>query len=159
MTAAGGRTSAGLLLHRPGPGGGQPEVLLGHLGGPYWVRRERAWGIPKGEIDPGEEPHTAAAREFTEELGLAVPDGPWHDLGEVRQSGGKRVLVWALAADLDPEAITPGTFELEWPPRSGRVQSFPEVDRVAWLALDRADALVIAGQRPFLRRLQDLLAG
>ena len=135
-------------------------MLLGHLGGPYWARKhERAWGIPKGELDPGEAPRAAAAREFTEELGLPVPAGEWHDLGEVRQSGGKVVRVWTIKADLDPAAVTPGTFELEWPPRSGRLQTFPEVDRVAWFGLDRARVVVIASQRPFLDRLEALVTG
>ena len=152
------RTSAGILLHRRDGDSGRIEVLLGHLGGPYWARKdEHAWGIPKGELEPGEEPRAAAAREFTEELGLPVPPGEWHDLGELRQSGGKRVQVWAVAGDLDPAAVTPGTFELEWPPRSGRTQTFPELDRVAWLDLDRARVLMIASQVPFLDRLVALL--
>lgn len=153
------RTSAGILLHRA-TATERIEVLLGHLGGPYWARKQdRAWGIPKGEVEPGEDRRAAAAREFTEELGLPVPAGQWHDLGELRQSGGKLVQAWAIEADLDPAAVTPGTFELEWPPRSGRLQTFPELDRVAWLGIDEANRLVISSQRPFLDRLQELITG
>jgi predicted NUDIX family NTP pyrophosphohydrolase len=145
--------SAGLLLHRRGPGGGR-EVLLGHLGGPFWRRRDAgAWTVPKGELEPGEDPLAAARREFTEELGLPVPPGTPHPLGEVRQSGGKVVTVWALEADLDPAGVTPGTFPLEWPPGSGVVAHFPELDRVAWLALDDARTRIVRAQAAFLDRL------
>lgn len=146
--------SAGILLHRAS--GGHREVLLGHLGGPFWSRRhEQAWSIPKGEVEPGEEPIDAARREFAEELGVPVPDGSWLDLGEVRQSK-KDVHAWAVEADLDPAAITPGTFALEWPPRSGTMQEFPELDRVAWFGLDEARAVVVTAQAAFLDRLEQL---
>lgn len=148
------RTSAGILLHRARPDG--YEVLLGHLGGPFWTRRPRSWGIIKGEVGAGEDPEAAAAREFTEELGLVVPDGDWVGLGEIVQSGGKRVLTWAIEADLDPDTISPGTFEMEWPPRSGRRQRFPEVDRVAWFRPEEARTVIIASQQPVLDRLAEL---
>ncbi len=143
--------SAGLLLHRRRDG--RTEVLLGHLGGPFWARKhEQAWSIPKGVVETGEEPLEAARREFTEELGLPVPDGALVDLGRVRQSK-KDVQVWALAADLDPATVVPGTFELEWPPRSGRLQQVPELDRVEWFDLDAARAVVVSAQAEYLDRL------
>ncbi|MDG4862608.1 NUDIX domain-containing protein [Streptomyces sp. T-3] len=152
------RRSAGLLLFRnPGPG---TEVLIGHMGGPFWARRdEAAWSIPKGEYGDDEGPEAAAVREFTEELGLPAPAGPYLPLGEVRQAGGKTVTVWAVEADLDPAAVVPGTFELEWPRGSGRIQEFPELDRVAWLPVEQARDKLVAGQRAFLDRLAELLAG
>lgn len=146
------RRSAGILLFRRTEAG--VEVLLGHLGGPLWARRdEGAWTLPKGEPEDGEGLLAAARREFSEELGLPVPDGEPIPLGEVRQRGGKVVTAWALEADLDPDDITPGTFELEWPPRSGRVRQFPELDRVAWLGLADAARLMIPAQRELLTRL------
>ncbi|GGV56051.1 NUDIX domain-containing protein [Streptomyces spectabilis] len=153
MTA---RRSAGLLLFRT-PG---PEVLIGHMGGPFWARRDAAaWSIPKGEYGDDEEPLAAAVREFEEELGRPAPTGPFLPLGDVRQAGGKTVTVWAVEADLDPATVVPGTFEMEWPPRSGRVQEFPELDRVGWFPLDRAHDRLVAGQRAFLERLTALLTG
>ncbi|MGD7707191.1 NUDIX domain-containing protein [Microlunatus sp. Y2014] len=153
------RTSAGVLLHRPDPGDPDGvQVLLGHMGGPLWARKDAgAWTIPKGELDEGEEPRAAAAREFTEELGLPVPPGEWYDLGVVRQSS-KQVRAWAVAGDLDPAAVVPGTFEMEWPPRSGRRATFPEVDRVAWFELSAAAEVIVKGQRDLLRRLASRLA-
>lgn len=143
--------SAGVLLHRLRDG--QREVLLGHLGGPFWAKRhEHAWSIPKGEVEPGEELIAAARREFTEELGLDVPGGDWVDLGEVRQSR-KDVRIWAVESDLDPATVDPGTFELEWPPHSGTVQSFPELDRVAWFDHAAAVEAIVAAQSAFLDRL------
>ncbi|MET1132852.1 MAG: NUDIX domain-containing protein [Aeromicrobium sp.] len=143
--------SAGILLHRVRDG--RREVLLGHLGGPFWAKRhEHAWSIPKGVVEEGESPQEAARREFVEELGVPVPEGPWVDLGSVRQSR-KDVVVWAVEADLDPEAVVPGTFELEWPPNSGTIRSFPELDRVAWFGLEDAAEAVVAAQAVFLERL------
>ncbi|WP_210505354.1 NUDIX domain-containing protein [Naasia sp. SYSU D00057] len=154
MTAP-ARRSAGILLFRRSPG---LEVLLAHMGGPFWQRKDAgAWTIPKGEPLGGEDGLATAEREFAEELGLPVPDGLRIDLGEIRQSGGKLVHAWAVEGDLDPSAVEPGTFELEWPPRSGRTATFPEVDRVAWLAPDRASELILTGQRAFLARLQERL--
>ena len=144
--------SAGILLHRRRDG--RTEVLLGHLGGPYWARKhERAWSIPKGGVEDGEEPVDAARREFTEELGVAVPAGPLVDLGTVRQSR-KDVRIWAVEADLDPESVVPGTFAMKWPPRSGRTIEVPELDRVAWFDLETAAAVVVAAQAEHLQRLE-----
>ncbi|MCG8970179.1 MULTISPECIES: NUDIX domain-containing protein [Streptomyces] len=148
------RRSAGLLLHRPGDGG--TEVLLGHMGGPFYARRDAgAWTIPKGEYDPAEPAWEAARREFEEELGLPPPDGEAVPLGEVRQSGGKVVTAWAVEADLDPATIAPGTFRMEWPPRSGRIEEFPELDRVAWFTVDRAREVIVKAQAAFLDRLAE----
>jgi predicted NUDIX family NTP pyrophosphohydrolase len=151
-----GKRSAGILLFRR-TGDGGVEVLLGHMGGPFWARRDAgAWSVVKGEYEAGEEPEAAARREFREELGLPVPDGELVPLGETRQSGGKVVTVWALEGELDVDRIVPGTFTMEWPKGSGRVQEFPELDRAAWLPLPDAVAKVVAGQRVFLDRLADL---
>ncbi|MFF5445766.1 NUDIX domain-containing protein [Streptomyces sp. NPDC012888] len=152
--------SAGLLLFRRTDGDGGAEVLLGHMGGPYWERRQAgAWAIPKGEYEPYDEnPRDAARREFTEEIGLPPPDGPYLPLGEVRQVGGKLVTVWAVEADLDPALMVPGTFTMEWPHGSGRYEEFPELDRVAWFSPARARELIVASQVPFLERLSGLLA-
>jgi predicted NUDIX family NTP pyrophosphohydrolase len=149
------RRSAGLLLHRRGPGG-ELQVLLGHMGGPFYTRRDAgAWTVPKGEYDPAEPAWEAARREFQEELGLPPPGGEAVPLGEVRQAGGKVVTVWAVAADLDPAAVVPGTFRMEWPPRSGRTEEFPELDRVAWFTLDRAREVIVKAQSAFLDRLAE----
>ncbi|MFF8669423.1 NUDIX domain-containing protein [Streptomyces sp. NPDC015242] len=148
------KRSAGLLLFRPSGHG--PEVLLGHMGGPFFARRDAgAWTVPKGEYEPDEPAWQAARREFQEELGLPPPDGEAIDLGEVRQTNGKIVTVWAIEADLDPAAIVPGTFRMEWPPRSGRLQEFPELDRVAWFGLDRAREVIVKAQAAFLDRLAE----
>ncbi len=149
-----GSRSAGLLLYRHTPQG--LEVLLGHMGGPFFRKRDAgAWTVPKGEYDPGEPAWEAARREFEEELGLPPPDGEAVPLGEVRQAGGKTVTAWAVEADLDPATVVPGTFELEWPPRSGRIQEFPELDRVAWFPLDRAREVIVSAQTAFLDRLAE----
>jgi predicted NUDIX family NTP pyrophosphohydrolase len=149
-------TSAGLLLYRTGPHG--PQLLLGHMGGPFWARKDDgAWSIPKGEHDADEEPAHAAVREFTEELGSAPPDGPLVPLGSVRQRGGKQVTVFAREADFDAEHIVPGTFELEWPPRSGRKQTFPEIDRAAWFDPDTARRKLVKAQTEFVDRLLESL--
>jgi predicted NUDIX family NTP pyrophosphohydrolase len=149
------RLSAGLLLHRPGPRG--PQVLIGHPGGPLWATRDTgAWSVPKGEVEPGEDPYAAARREFTEELGLPVPDGPPVDLGRIRQSGGKVVQVWAVAADLDLTGFHPGTFTMAWPPRSGRLREYPELDRVEWCDRPEAARRLVRGQVAFLDRLAEL---
>jgi predicted NUDIX family NTP pyrophosphohydrolase len=148
--------SAGVVLHRPGPSG--PEVLLGHMGGPFWARKdEGAWSIPKGEHGPDEEPRVAAAREFAEELGSPLPDGALMELGEIRLSGGKRIIAFALAADFDADRITPGLFTMEWPPRSGRTAEFPEIDRAAWFDLETARRKITKGQLPLLDRVAALL--
>ncbi|WP_409493810.1 NUDIX domain-containing protein [Amycolatopsis sp. cmx-11-12] len=153
-----GKTSAGILLFRRS--GEVTEVLLGHMGGPFWAKKDAGgWSVPKGEYEPDETPEAAARREFTEELGLPAPEGEYLPLGEVKQSGGKVVTVWAVEGDLDPAQVVPGTFEMEWPPRSGRTQEFPEVDRVAWFGLAEAEEKLLKGQRPFLARLGELLNG
>lgn len=140
--------------------GGQTEVLLGHMGGPFWARRdEAAWSLPKGEHDPEEAPAAAAAREFEEELGLPLPSGELIELGSVRQSGGKVVTAYALAGDLDASLVAPGTFEMEWPRGSGRVEQFPELDRVEWFTIAQAGPKLVAGQRVFLERLAAHLHG
>jgi predicted NUDIX family NTP pyrophosphohydrolase len=150
--------SAGILLHRRGDDG--LEVLLVHPGGPFFARRDDgAWSIPKGVYEDDEEPLAAARREFAEELGSACPDGEALDLGEIRQKSGKRVTAWAVAGDIDASAITSNTFEVEWPPRSGRRQAFPEVDRAAWFTLEAARVKLIAAQVPFLDRLTEAAAG
>lgn len=143
--------SAGIVLWRPTTTASGVEVLLGHMGGPFWARKDDgAWSIPKGLPDVGEPPIDAARREFTEELGLPLPPGELVELGEVRQSSKKTVVAWALElpADhpFDHEHIVSNTFELEWPPKSGRHQAFPEVDRAEWFDLDTARRKAVTGQ-------------
>lgn len=155
-------TSAGILLYRVAPDGAV-SVLVAHMGGPYWARKdEGAWSIPKGEYDPDdEEALSAAQREFAEELGVAPPDGPYAELGTFAYSSGKRVTVFvadgAAFAASAPDFVF-GEFEMEWPPRSGRTASFPEVDRVEWMPLELARPRLVTGQRPALDRLAALLA-
>jgi predicted NUDIX family NTP pyrophosphohydrolase len=151
-------SSAGILLYRRR--GGRLEVLLVHPGGPFWARRDHgAWSLPKGEYDPGEEPLAAARREFAEELGAEPPDGPAEDLGEIRQRSGKRVRAWALEGDLDTGAIVSNTFELEWPPRSGRTIQAPEVDRAEWFVLADARPKINPAQAELLDRLARVMEG
>ncbi|TKA10459.1 NUDIX domain-containing protein [Actinacidiphila oryziradicis] len=150
-----GKRSAGILLFR-GDGAGT-EVLLGHMGGPFWAGRDAgAWSVPKGEYEPDEDPCAAARREFEEELGMPPPTGEFLALGSVRQSGGKVVTVWAVESDLDPGLVVPGTFEMEWPKGSGRIHAFPEIDRVEWFVLGRARSKIVVKQRDFLDRLGGL---
>jgi predicted NUDIX family NTP pyrophosphohydrolase len=133
------------------------DVLLVHPGGPIWAKRDAgAWSIPKGEPEAGEDPLHAARREFAEELGRSV-DGKFIPLTRVRQAGGKVVHAWALEADLDATSITSNTFSMEWPPRSGRQQAFPEIDRAEWFPLDVAREKILAGQAPLLDELMRLL--
>lgn len=135
------------------------EVLLAHPGGPFWVRRdEAAWTLPKGEIGIDEDPLAAARREFEEETGFPSRP-PFHPLGELRQRSGKRITAWAFEGDADPAGLVSNRFEVEWPPRSGRTQSFPEVDRVQWFGLGDARRKLIAGQAPFVDALEQWLAG
>lgn len=145
-------TSAGILLYRTRDG--IREVLLAHPGGPFWARRDDgAWSLPKGEVDEGEEPYAAARREFAEELGAMPPDGDPFPLGEVRLKSRKRVIAWALEGDFEPDQLVSNTFEVEWPPRSGRVATYPEVDRAAWFDLETARVKLNAGQVPLLDAL------
>jgi len=147
------KRSAGLLLYRWN--GAELELLLVHPGGPYWARKDAgAWSIPKGELDGGEDALAAAVREFEEELGTAPPDvASAVPLGDVRHAGGKTVTAWGLEGDLDVDAIVSGTFEIEWPPHSGRTAAFPEVDRAAWFAAGDARQALLRGQLPLVDRL------
>jgi len=148
-------TSAGLLLYRETDGG--LEVLLAHPGGPFWSGKdEGAWTIPKGEIADGEEPLAAARREFQEEMG-SLPAGDPARLDPVKQPGGKVVHAFAMRSDFDVEELKSNTFTIEWPPRSGRFGSFPEVDRAAWFAIEDARRKILKGQSPFLSQLEELL--
>lgn len=159
MTADKSRhTSAGILLWRSRKG--RLEVLLAHQGGPFWVKKDIGhWTIPKGEIEPGEEAVAVARREFAEETGqLAPTNQPLIDLGQITQKSGKLVLGWAVKGDLDPSTAVSNTYEMEWPPHSGVLQTFPEIDRVEWFDLDVARQRLKAAQVPFLDRLQAALA-
>jgi predicted NUDIX family NTP pyrophosphohydrolase len=148
------RRSAGLLMYRRR--NGELEVLLVHPGGPFWVGKDRgAWSIPKGEF-ADEDPLAAAQREFQEETGLTV-SGPFQPLTPVKQTGGKVVYAWAVAGDADANTITSNTFTLEWPPRSGRQATFPEVDRAAWFSLPQAREKILKGQLPLLDQLEEML--
>lgn len=148
--------SAGILLYRWRDGA--PEVLLGHPGGPYWTRKdEGAWMVPKGAVEPGEAAREAAIREFEEEVG-PLPPGTPTPLRTVRQNGGKLVEVYALEGDFDPAALASNEFELEWPPRSGRMKRFPELDRIRWMGMEEARRQILLSQRPVLDALSDRLA-
>lgn len=143
----GARRSAGLLLYRTREDG--IEVLVGHMGGPFFMGRETgAWSVPKGEYGPQERSEDAARREFEEELGLPPPEGLLVPLGDIVQRGGKTVTVWAIEADLDPADAVPGTFTMEWPRGSGTVRAFPEMDRFAWLSPDAAAPCSSGARRP-----------
>lgn len=149
-----GRVSAGVLLYRRG--GANLEVLLVHPGGPFWAKKDAgAWMLPKGELHPGEEALAGAQREFTEETGFPLAaDATYIPLGEVRQRGGKIVMAFALAGDCDPDALRSNTFEIEWPPRSGKRRQFPEVDRAAFFSLPEAREKILPSEAEFLLRLQ-----
>jgi predicted NUDIX family NTP pyrophosphohydrolase len=134
------------------------ELLLVHPGGPFWAKKDDgAWSIPKGEYQADEEPLACARREFAEELGQAPPQGGYVDLGEVRQRGRKTIAAFGVTGDFEPAALKSIAFEMEWPPRSGRMQSFPEVDRVAWFPPEAARTKILARQIPFIDRLLDRL--
>jgi predicted NUDIX family NTP pyrophosphohydrolase len=144
------------LLYRLRDGG--PEVLIGHMGGPFWAKKdEAAWSIPKGEYADGEEPLAAARREFEEELGSPPPEGETLALGEVRQSSGKRVTAWAVEGDFDASEIHSNSFEMEWPPRSGRTELFPEIDRAEWVDLPTARRKLVKGQVALVDELERAL--
>jgi predicted NUDIX family NTP pyrophosphohydrolase len=150
-------TSAGILLFRRDPDA--VRVLLAHPGGPYWAGRDAGhWTIPKGEAGPGEELLDVARREFREETGSVAPDGEPIELGEIFQKSGKRVVAWALEGDLDPAAAVSNTYEVEWPPGSGTMTAFPEIDRVAWFDPDAARGALKAAQIPLVERLLEALA-
>lgn len=149
-------TSAGLLMCRAQ--GNTIEVFLVHPGGPYWAHKDLGvWTIPKGKCLPGEDPLTAARREYEEETGVA-PAGHFTALGIVKQPGGKRVRAWAFKGDCDPAALRSNTFKMEWPPGSGRRQEFPEIDRGGWFALDEARRRILKGQAPLLDELERVLS-
>jgi predicted NUDIX family NTP pyrophosphohydrolase len=148
------KRSAGLLLYR-WTSAGEIEVFLVHPGGPFWARKDDgAWSVPKGEYSEDEDPLAAARREFTEETGIEI-DGDFLALGEAKQAGGKSVLAWAIERDVDAASIRSNLFSLEWPPKSGKVREFPEVDRAAWFSLPEARRKILKGQLPFLGRLAD----
>lgn len=149
------KLSAGILLYRLRDG--QVEVLLIHPGGPLWANKdEAAWSVPKGEYEPGEDPLTAAVREFREETGFDL-EGPYAPLHPVKQGSGKVLSVWAVRGDADASAMRSNTFTLEWPPKSGRYREFPEADRAAWFDLAMARLKLLPGQRPLLDQLEHLL--
>jgi predicted NUDIX family NTP pyrophosphohydrolase len=157
MSARRATISAGVLLYRRTSG---LEVLIVHPGGPLWARRDDgAWSIPKGEVGVDEDQLDAARREFAEEVGSPAPAGEPLALGEVRLKSGKRVLAWALEGDLDADAIVSNTFEMQWPPRSGQTQAFPEVDRGAWVDPALARRKLNPAQSAFVDRLVDMLDG
>jgi predicted NUDIX family NTP pyrophosphohydrolase len=146
------RRSAGIVLHRAGDGG--LEVLLVHPGGPFWAKKDLgAWSIPKGEYEPDEDPRACALREFEEETGTRLDAAELVELGAVVQKAGKEVSAWAVRGDLDPSTVRSNSFTMEWPPRSGRQQEFPEIDRAQWFTLDEARTKLVAAQVELLDRL------
>lgn len=151
-----GKLSAGLVMYRIRDG--RPEVLLVHLGGPYWAKKDRgAWFIPKGELQPGEDELAAAQREFQEETGLR-PSGPFLPLGRVQHKSGKNVAAWAFEGDWDPSLLRSNTFPLEWPPRSGKIQQFPEIDRAEFFTTEAAKEKIHPAEFEFLVRLEEMLS-
>jgi predicted NUDIX family NTP pyrophosphohydrolase len=148
--------SAGVVIYRRAP---QLEVLLVHPGGPYWMRKDRgAWQIPKGLVEPGEDPESAARREAEEELGVTLA-GKLSPLGDIRQAGGKRVTAFAVEHDFDPATIKSNLFEMEWPPKSGKRAQFPEVGAARWFGLKEAREMMLASQVPLVDRLESRLSG
>jgi predicted NUDIX family NTP pyrophosphohydrolase len=148
--------SAGIVVYKLVRG--QPEVLMAHMGAPWWAQNDiGAWTIPKGLVEAGEEPLDAAKREFSEELGLQVPEGDFIELGDIEQSNNKTVSAWAIAADPDISNIKSNTFKTEWPPKSGKTAEFPEIDRAAWLDLPAAAQKAVRGQAELFERLANIL--
>jgi len=149
------KKSAGVLMFRSGSGG--VEVFLVHPGGPFWARKnEGAWSIPKGEYAPGQDPLEAARREFQEETGFQA-SGEFIPLTSLKQPSGKVISAWALEGDCDAASIRSNTFSMEWPPRSGKQQEFPEVDRAGWFTIPAAKEKILKGQAPFLEELKEIL--
>jgi predicted NUDIX family NTP pyrophosphohydrolase len=149
------KTTAGLLLYRRA---GELEVFLVHPGGPFWAKKDAgAWSLPKGEIDEGEDPLHAAKREFTEETGFPIA-GEFHELHPIKQSGGKLVYAWSVEADCDPSQLQSNLFSMEWPPKSGRTQEFPEVDRAGWFTIPEARKRINKAQVEFIDQLIKILA-
>jgi predicted NUDIX family NTP pyrophosphohydrolase len=150
-----GQVSAGLMMYRKS--GSSVEIFLVHPGGPFWARKEQgAWSIPKGLVEPGEDKLEAAKREFSEETSV-VPSGPFIELGQIRQRSGKEVYAWAFEGICDPPSIKSNTFALEWPPRSGRMSEFPEIDRGEFFAVAEALRKINPQQAEFVNRLYDRL--
>lgn len=150
------KQSAGLLLYQWK--NKKVEVLLGHPGGPFWAKKDKgAWSIPKGEFTEGEVPLEAAKREFSEEMGRPAPEGNYTELGTIKLSSGKLIYAWALEADLAVSTVRSNTFSMEWPPKSGQMQEFPEIDRAMWIPLDAAAEKMHTGQAEFLARLRQQL--
>ena len=139
---------------------GALEVLIAHMGGPFWAKKDNGgWSIPKGEYEPTEEPRAAARREFEEELGSPPPDGDYLELGEARQSSGKIITTFAVQGDFDLDSFVSNLFEMEWPRGSGKLQEFPEMDRAGWFTLEEAATKLVKGQVPILAALQNQLDG
>lgn len=150
------KQSAGILLYRKTNAG--VEVLLAHPGGPFWKKKDDgAWTVPKGEYLENEDSFVAACREFSEETGQPVPDGDKLDLGCIKRKDGKTICVWALEGDFDVATLVSNTFEMEWPPKTGRMESFPEIDRAAWFSLGACEAKLNKGQFVFVERLAEQL--
>ncbi len=146
--------SAGILVFRRQTG--DIEILLLHLGGPFWAKKD-SWTLPKGEAEPYEEKFAAAKREFREEVGITPPDGKYIDLGQIDQSPDKTNIIWAVEGDLDVAKFKSNEFSMEWPPRSGKIQSFPECDRAEWFSLDQAKEKILKAQAEFIGRLESHL--
>jgi predicted NUDIX family NTP pyrophosphohydrolase len=152
------KRSAALLVYRF-DAAGRPEVLIAHMGGPYWAKKDDGgWSIPKGEYEPTEQPLAAARREFEEEMGSPPPAGPYLELGEAKQPSGKIVTTFAVQGDFDPSTFASNTFELEWPRGSGKIQEFPEMDRAAWFTPELAALKLVKGQIPILAALTAALS-
>lgn len=150
------KQSAGILVYRKKDG--VVEVLLGHAGGPFWNKKDKgAWSIPKGECEPEEDLEAAARREFIEETGVPVPEGKLHNLGSFKRKDGKVIHAWAVEGDLDPATMLSNTFEMEWPPKSGQIQHFPEFDKAAWFPIYQAGPKMHKGQDMFIQNLAALL--
>lgn len=157
---ASAKLSAGILPFRRASGSATVEVLIVHPGGPFWAKKDDgAWSITKGEYEDGDDPWVVAQREFNEEIGQPAPEGARTELGEVKQPSGKRVTCFAVEADVQVDEVHSNEFEMEWPPKSGRMQSFPEVDRAEWFSVAQARVKLLKGQVEFLDRLMEAIPG